>query len=52
MAWLAVYPQQSLVIAMTMNATLPVFTDFSSLQTELVELFSKANEVQAQVVEN
>ncbi len=52
MAWLAVYPEQSLVIAMTMNATLPVFTDFSSLQTELVALFSKVNEMQAQIVEN
>ncbi len=41
MAWLAVYPEQSLVIAMTMNTTLPEFTDFSSLQTELLALFSQ-----------
>ncbi|MEQ8407938.1 MAG: serine hydrolase domain-containing protein [Gammaproteobacteria bacterium] len=41
MAWLAVYPERSLVIAMTMNTTLPEFTDFSSLQTELVALFSQ-----------
>lgn len=42
MAWLAVYPEQSLVIAMTMNTTLPEFTDFSSLQTDLLALFSQA----------
>ncbi len=41
MAWLAVYPEQSLVIAMAMNTTLPEFTDFSSLQTELLALFSQ-----------
>ncbi|MEZ5490439.1 MAG: serine hydrolase domain-containing protein [Gammaproteobacteria bacterium] len=41
MAWLAVYPEQSLVIAMAMNTTLPEFTDFSSLQTDLLALFSQ-----------
>jgi serine beta-lactamase-like protein LACTB len=40
MAWLAVYPEQSLVIALTMNTTLPQFSDFSSVQGRLVELFS------------
>jgi hypothetical protein len=39
MAWLAVYPEQSLVIALTMNATVPEFSDFSAVQTELVALF-------------
>ena len=51
MAWLAVYPEQSLVIAMAMNTTLPEFTDFSSLQTELVTLFSKAKETNLQRLE-
>lgn len=40
MAWLAVYPEQSLVIALTMNTTLEQFSDFSSVQGRLVELFS------------
>lgn len=44
MAWLAVYPEQSLVIALTMNATVPEFSDFSAVQTELVSLFSQAAE--------
>ena len=39
MAWLAVYPEKSLVIALTINTTLPDFADFSSVQGELVRLF-------------
>ncbi len=42
MAWLAVYPDESLVVALTMNTTIPNFADFSSLQTELVRLFGSA----------
>lgn len=42
MAWLAVYPEQSLVVALTMNTTLPQFSDFASVQGPLVALFSGA----------
>jgi serine beta-lactamase-like protein LACTB len=46
MAWIAVYPAgldraHSLVIAMTINTTLVPFSDFASLQGELIELFSQ-----------
>lgn len=42
MAWLAVYPEQSLVVALTMNTTLPQFSDFASVQGALVALFEDA----------
>jgi len=42
MAWLAVYPDQALAVALTMNTTIPDFADFSSVQGDLVDLFEKA----------
>jgi len=42
MAWLAVYPDQALAVALTMNTTIPDFADFSSVQGDLVDLFKKA----------
>ncbi|WP_139141479.1 serine hydrolase domain-containing protein [Pseudohongiella acticola] len=41
MAWLAVHPEQSMVIALTTNVKLAEFGDFSSVQDSLVALFSK-----------
>lgn len=40
MAWLAVYPEQKLVIALSTNTTLPEFSDFSEVQGQLVDIFS------------
>jgi CubicO group peptidase (beta-lactamase class C family) len=40
MAWLAAYPEHSLVIAMATNTTLERFSDFAGLQTSIVELFT------------
>ncbi|MEX2334892.1 MAG: serine hydrolase domain-containing protein, partial [Pseudohongiella sp.] len=39
MAWLAVHPAHSLVIALTTNARLAEFSDFASVQDSLVTLF-------------
>jgi len=44
MAWLAVYPEQSLAIALSTNTTLPLFSEFSSVQDDLVRLFSGIND--------
>ena len=41
MAWLAVYPEQSLVIALSINTTLAEFARFSQVQTPLVALFAE-----------
>jgi serine beta-lactamase-like protein LACTB len=46
MAWLAVYPEQLLAVALTMNTTISRFADFSSLQSDLVSVFSAARGVQ------
>lgn len=40
MAWLAVYPEQALVIALTMNTTLEPFSAFASVQEALVRSFA------------
>lgn len=40
MAWLAVYPGQSLVIALSINTKLADFARFSQVQTALVALFA------------
>lgn len=50
MAWLAVYPEQSLVIALSTNTTLAGFAQFSQVQTALVALF--ADEQRAQLSES
>jgi serine beta-lactamase-like protein LACTB len=46
MAWLAVYPEQSLVIALSINTTLAEFGQFSQVQTALVALFADEQRVQ------
>ncbi len=46
MTWLAVYPEQSLVIALSINTTLAEFAEFSRLQTALVTLFAEAQRTQ------
>lgn len=40
MAWLAVYPDHALVIAMATNTKLAEFSDFAAIQTPIVELFA------------
>ncbi len=43
MAWLAVYPDKQLAIALTMNTKVDNFFDFAGLQNQLVDIFSANN---------
>lgn len=47
MAWLAIYPEKSLVIALSINTTLSNFGEFSSVQGELVRLALEQLQVSA-----
>ncbi|HDZ07836.1 serine hydrolase domain-containing protein [Pseudohongiella sp.] len=46
MTWLAVYPEQSLVIALSINTTLAEFAEFSQVQSALVGLFTQEQRIQ------
>jgi CubicO group peptidase (beta-lactamase class C family) len=42
MSWLALYPDLGIAVAVNINATTPEFSDFASVESEILRLFAEA----------